>query len=81
MSTPKDKIVPGTILIVDNPELPLTRGPGTALDGYIKPEIGEELEIISAPKKYQAINCVQVKYRDTELFAYYMHIRFSTSVK
>lgn len=87
MSTPKDKIIPGTIVVVDNKgtginsPLTLTEKPGSWFDGHCEPAIGEELEILAKPKKYDGINVVKVKYKGYDLFSYYTCIRYSTTPK
>jgi len=88
MSLAKDKIVPGTIVKIDNKgkgfnsPVALSPTPGGALvSGIVYPTIGEELEIVSKPKKYEGINCVKVRYKETDLFVYYCHLKFSTTEK
>jgi hypothetical protein len=85
MSTPKEKIIPGTLVVVDNKgtginsPIILTEKPGGYFFGYVKPLVGEVLEIISKPKKYEGINVVKVRYKGVECFVYYTCIRYSTS--
>ena len=87
MTIPKELVVTGTKVVVDNQgtgmnrEVVLTRKPGGALDDWLHPAVGDELEILSLPRKYEGINCVKVKYGNSEMFAYYTHIRFSTSLR
>jgi hypothetical protein len=87
MSLKKDRIIPGTIIVVDNKgkgfnsPVVLSPMPGGYLSGHVYPNVGEEIEIISKPKKYKSINCVKVRYKETDLFVYYCHLKFSTSEK
>ena len=84
MPTPKNKIVPGTIVVVDNMgtgmnvPVTLTTTPGGFLSGYLEPIVGSQLEILSGPKKYDGINCVKVRYQNAEFYMYYSQVRYST---
>ena len=90
MSTPKEKIVPGTIVIIINVDndtniysnkspVFLTKKPGGALSGGISPNLGDEIMIIEKPKKHDGINCVKVKFDNEEYYAYYCSIRYMTT--
>ena len=92
MTTPKNKIVPGTVVIITDVtndsnimsnKVPvyLMSGPGTIFDGAIIPSLGQELEIVSNPKKIDGINVVKVKFLDKEYFTYYCSLRYMTKVK
>jgi len=87
MTVAKAKIVPGTVVVVDNKgkgyysPVALSLIPGGTLSGACYPNVGEEFEIISKPKKYEGINCVKVRYKEIDLFVYYCHLKFSTSEK
>lgn len=86
MSTPKDKIIPGVKVLVDNKgkglnsPVVLMEEPGSYLSGYYEPAVGEELEVVAKPRKYRGINVVKVKYKGlVELFVYYTTLRYSTT--
>ncbi len=86
MSLKKDRVVPGTVVIVDNKgngfNSPVVLSPqpgGFLTSGHVYPAVGEQIEIVSKPKKYEGINCVKVRYKETDLFVYYCHLKFSTT--
>lgn len=92
MSTPKNNIVPGTVVIITDVKtdsniysnkipVTLTPLPGGTLSGHIEPALGEEIEILSKPKKVDSINVVRVKYKNTEFYTYYCSIRYMTKIK
>ena len=39
---------------------------------------GEQLKILSKPKKHHGINCVKVEYNNEEYYTYYVSIRYMT---
>lgn len=95
MTTPKNLVVPGTIVKVTNrkPTPPpagscislnlttvvLSRKPGDTLQGATCPPVGSVLEILSKPKLFTGINCVKVKYSGEEFYTYYQSIRYDTT--
>lgn len=87
MTCSKNLVIAGTKVVVDNrgtglnSQLCLTKVPGGYFDGHVYPAVGDEVEILSKPKKYDGINCVKVQYKGAELFAYYTQIRYSTTPK
>jgi hypothetical protein len=93
MSTSKEKIVPGTIVVITCVEnntniysnkspVFLTKKPGGALSGGgIYPNLGDEITILEKPKKHYGINCVKVKFDNEEYYAYYCSIRYMTTEK
>ena len=93
MSTSKEKIVPGTTVVitsVDNDTniysnrspVFLTKKPGGALyGGGVSHNLGDEMTILEKPKKHDGINCVKVKFDNEEYYAYYCSIRYMTTEK
>lgn len=82
--TSKEDIIPGARVVVTNQgtnfngPVCLMPGPGAAFDGEY-PKLGETLEVLTKPKKSRdGINCLRVRYKEKEMWAFYCHIRYST---
>lgn len=82
--TSKQDAIPGAKVLITNRgtngngPVCLMPSPGAVFDGEY-PNIGEILEVLSKPKKSQdGINCLKVRFKEKEMWAYYCHIRYST---
>jgi len=95
MTTPKNLVVPGTIVKVTNrkpkspkagcwphPSIGSIKLIGEAngmLDGHREPPDGSLIEILEVPERIDGITTVKVKYSGEEFYSYYAHIRFDTT--
>lgn len=83
MTTPKEQIMPGTFVVVDNKGKGIN-SPVLLFGGQgdnILPSVGEKLLISSKKFKKDGTCFVSVIYQKKEYTAYYCRIRYSTTAK
>lgn len=84
MSTPKEQIMPGTFVVVDNKgkgiNSPVFLSKEMKLgDRFLQPSVGEILLVVSKKFKKDGINFVRVFWQGTVWMTYYCTIRYSTT--